>query len=96
MGRPKKKRGGPLCLSYVEQEILYYAMDGLNYHQMAERLRMTHRTVSTYRTVLIHKLGAVNITGAVINAIRMNLVDLWSERPISGRLEIPETLTTEA
>lgn len=75
-------------LTFLEQEILYYAMDGHTVHKASRLLNMPEATVEKYRNVMLKKLGANNIAQAIVNALRMDLIDLWAERPIKDGLKI--------
>lgn len=77
-------------LSFVEQEILYFGMQGLSTNKMHTLLKLTYATTETYRTQLIKKLRAKTMAQAIVHALRMDLIDLHCKRPIKDNLKIPD------
>jgi len=68
---------GPLeTLSQREREILKLVADGTTSREIAERLSISPKTVDTYRSRLMSKIGVKNLAGLVKFAIRHGLISL--------------------
>ena len=68
---------GPLeTLSQREREILKLVADGKTSREIAERLSISPKTVDTYRSRLMSKIGVKNLAGLVKFAIRHGLISL--------------------
>ena len=68
---------GPLeTLSQRELEILKLVADGKTSREIAERLSISPKTVDTYRSRLMSKIGVKNLAGLVKFAIRHGLISL--------------------
>lgn len=59
-----------------EREILQLIAEGFTSPQIAQRLDISHRTVDTHRTHIMHKLNIHNIAGLVKYALRHGLASL--------------------
>lgn len=69
------------ALTGREQQVLALLPDGLTMRAMAERLRVSDRTVETHMAHLYRKLGVRNRAEALHRAVALGLVDLGPERP---------------
>lgn len=58
-----------------ETEVLALLKDGLSIQQVARRLFLSESTVKTHVAKLYDKLGATNRAQAVMNAVRMKVLD---------------------
>jgi DNA-binding CsgD family transcriptional regulator len=68
---------GPLeTLSQREREILKLVADGKTSREIADRLSISPKTVDTYRSRLMSKIGVKNLAGLVKFAIRHGLISL--------------------
>ena len=68
---------GPLeTLSQRERQILKLVADGKTSREIAERLSISPKTVDTYRSRLMSKIGVKNLAGLVKFAIRHGLISL--------------------
>ena len=68
---------GPLeTLSQREREILKLVADGKTSREIAERLSISPKTVDTYRSRLMSKIGVKNLAGLIKFAIRHGLISL--------------------
>jgi DNA-binding NarL/FixJ family response regulator len=65
-----------LSLTLREREVLSVAAEGLRAREMAERLGVTERTVTTHLTRIYEKLGVNNRMSAVASAMRSGLVSV--------------------
>jgi DNA-binding CsgD family transcriptional regulator len=63
-------------LSEREREILKLVADGKTSREIAERLSISPKTVDTYRSRLMSKIGVKNLVGLVKFAIRHGLISL--------------------
>jgi two-component system, NarL family, response regulator NreC len=63
-------------LSQREREILKLVADGKTSREIAERLSISSKTVDTYRSRLMNKIGVKNLVGPVKFAIRRGLISL--------------------
>lgn len=74
--QPKKSAtDSPLVdeLTKREKEVIKYVCQGLNNHQIGEKLFISHKTVDTHRTNIMRKLGVNNAISLVRFALRNNL-----------------------
>jgi DNA-binding CsgD family transcriptional regulator len=68
---------GPLeTLSQREREILKLVADGKTSREIAERLSISPKTVDTYRSRLMHKIGGEDMAGLVKFAIQHGVISL--------------------
>ena len=63
-------------LSQCEREILKLVADGKTSREIAERLSISPKTVDTYRSRLMSKIGVKNLAGLIKFAIRHRLISL--------------------
>lgn len=63
-------------LSEMERQILRLTAGGKSNAEMAEILRLSPRTVETYRAGLMHKLGLIDLPALVKFAIRQGIIPL--------------------
>jgi len=63
-------------LSQREREILKLVAEGKTSREIAERLSISPKTVDTYRSRLMSKIGVKNLVGLVKFAIRHGLISL--------------------
>lgn len=63
-------------LSSREQEILRLVAEGKTSREIAERLSISPKTVDTYRSRLMRKIGVENLAALVKFAIRNGLISL--------------------
>jgi len=63
-------------LSQREREILKLVADGKTSREIAERLSISPKTVDTYRSRLMSKIGVKNLAGLIKFAIRHRLISL--------------------
>jgi DNA-binding NarL/FixJ family response regulator len=63
-------------LSPREREILQLVAEGKTSQEIAQRLSISSKTVDTYRSRLMHKIGVKNLAGLVKFAIRHGLISL--------------------
>ncbi len=61
-------------LTEREEEIVRLIADGLNGHEIAQRLSISTKTVVTHRANIMQKLGAHNTAEMIRNAIREGIV----------------------
>lgn len=61
-------------LTTRETEILQFIAKGFSNKEIGKSLYISHRTVDTHRTNLMHKLGVSNIAGLVSYAIKNGLI----------------------
>jgi DNA-binding NarL/FixJ family response regulator len=62
-------------LTQREAEVLQLLKDGLSIHQVAKQLYLSESTVKTHVAKLYDKLGATNRAQAVMNAVRLKLIN---------------------
>jgi DNA-binding NarL/FixJ family response regulator len=68
---------GPLeKLSGREREILQLVAEGKTSQEIAERLSISPKTVDTYRSRLMHKIGVKDIAGLIKFAIQHGVISL--------------------
>ena len=67
-------------LTAREREVLRLLVEGLDQREIAERLMLSPKTISTHTGHVFRKLGVHSRTQAVSSAYQHNLVDL-SENP---------------
>jgi DNA-binding NarL/FixJ family response regulator len=73
----RRPRGAPLdLLSRREREILQLVAEGHTSARIGERLSLSPKTVDTYRSRLMQKLGIGDVTGLVKFAIQQGLITL--------------------
>ena len=63
-------------LSSREREILQLVAEGKTSHEIAERLSISSKTVDTYRSRLMHKIGVDDVAGLVKFAIQHGGISL--------------------
>jgi DNA-binding CsgD family transcriptional regulator len=63
-------------LSQREREILKLVAEGKTSREIADRLSISPKTVDTYRSRLMSKIGVKNLVGLVKFAIRHGLISL--------------------
>ena len=63
-------------LSWREREILQLVAEGKTSQEIAERLFISPRTVDTYRSRLMHKIGVDDVAGLVKFAIQHGVISL--------------------
>lgn len=63
-------------LSPREREILQLVAEGKTSQEIAERLSISPKTVDTYRSRLMHKIGVDDVAGLVKFAIRQGVISL--------------------
>jgi len=63
-------------LSSREREILQLVAEGKTSHEIAERLSISSKTVDTYRSRLMHKIGVDDVAGLVKFAIQHGVISL--------------------
>jgi RNA polymerase sigma factor (sigma-70 family) len=64
------------ALSPREREILQLVAEGKTSQQIAERLSISPKTVDTYRSRLMHKIGVGDVAGLVKFAIQHGVISL--------------------
>ena len=64
------------ALSPREREILQLVAEGKTSHEIAERLSISPKTVDTYRSRLMHKIGVDDMAGLVKFAIQNGVISL--------------------
>ena len=64
------------ALSPREQEILKMVAEGTTSRGIAEKLAISPKTVDTYRSRLMRKIGVKNLVGLLKFAIRHGLISL--------------------
>ncbi|HVE08153.1 MAG TPA: response regulator transcription factor [Paraburkholderia sp.] len=69
------KDGGLDCLSPREVEVLQYLARGVSNKDIASRLQLSDKTVSTYKTRLRDKLGLTSLAGIIEFAALHKLID---------------------
>lgn len=75
--QPGGGRDDPLArLSAREREVLQLLAEGKTGAQIAERLKLSQKTVETYRARLVEKLGIRDLAGLVRFAIQRGIVSL--------------------
>ena len=68
---------GPLdALSPREREILQLVAEGRTSQEIGERLSISSKTVDTYRSRLMHKIGVEDVAGLVKFAIQHGVISL--------------------
>jgi len=73
----EKRAGSPLeSLSKRERDILQHIVDGRNNRETAELLHISVKTVETYRSRMLQKLGIKNVTELVKFAITHGLTQV--------------------
>jgi len=63
-------------LSMREREILQLVAEGKTSQEIAERLSISPKTVDTYRSRLMHKIGVDDVAGLVRFAIQNGVISL--------------------
>jgi DNA-binding CsgD family transcriptional regulator len=63
-------------LSRREREILQLVVEGHTSARIGQRLNLSPKTVDTYRSRMMQKLGIDDVTGLVKFAIRQGLITL--------------------
>jgi len=63
-------------LSSREREILQLVAEGKTSQEIAERLSISPKTVDTYRSRLMHKIGVEDVAGLVKFAIQQGVISL--------------------
>ena len=69
----------PLLLTSREREVLLLILTGMRMKEVAAQLNLDTRTVDTYKSGLMHKLGVRHLVGLVKLAIRMGWTPLEEE-----------------
>jgi DNA-binding NarL/FixJ family response regulator len=64
------------ALSQREREILQLVAEGKTSQQIAERLSISPKTVDTYRSRLMHKIGVEDMAGLIKFAIQHGVISL--------------------
>ena len=64
------------ALSWREREILQLVAEGRTSQEIAERLSISPKTVDTYRSRLMHKIGVEDVAGLVKFAIQHGVISL--------------------
>ena len=59
-----------------ENQVLYLSMEGLPIKSIADKLKISDRTVEKYRTRLMEKSGAGNMIEVIVFALRNGLVEI--------------------
>ena len=59
-----------------ENQVLYLSMEGLPIKSIADKLKISDRTVEKYRTRLMEKSGAENMIEVIVFALRNGLVEI--------------------
>ncbi len=78
--KKEKERDDNLQLSPKERQILYYISRGLTSYEIAEKLKLSKRTVDTHRARIMHKMKIKNLPEFISFAIRVsNLKTFFSE-----------------
>jgi two-component system, NarL family, response regulator, fimbrial Z protein, FimZ len=72
---PAGKRGGLNLLSPREVEVLQYLARGVNNKDIATRLSLSDKTVSTYKSRIQEKLGLSSLAGLIEFATLQKLID---------------------
>lgn len=73
----ERRAGSPLeSLSKRERDILQHIVDGCSNRETAELLHISVKTVETYRSRMLQKLGIKNVTGLVKFAISHGLTQV--------------------
>lgn len=68
---------GPLeTLSHREREILKLVAEGKTSREIAKRLSISPKTVDTYRSRLMSKIGVKNLAGLIKFAIQHGVISL--------------------
>ncbi len=65
-----------MSLSHREREILQLVVEGHSSAEISRILRLSPKTVDTYRSRLMHKLGITDVTGLVKFAIQHGITPL--------------------
>lgn len=74
-GRPaKRRRLGPTELSPSELAVLHLLANGRDPYDLAAELGLTRNTVQVHRNRAYRKLGAVDLTSAVLTALQVGLM----------------------
>jgi DNA-binding NarL/FixJ family response regulator len=68
------KDTGPDCLSPREKQVLVLIADDLSTNQIADRLGVNFKTVYSYRSRIVQKLGIHSAIGLVRYAIRQKMI----------------------
>ncbi|CAB3755116.1 response regulator transcription factor [Paraburkholderia humisilvae] len=69
------REGGLECLSPREVEVLQYLARGVSNKDIASKLYLSDKTVSTYKTRLREKLGLSTLAGMIDFAVHHKLID---------------------
>jgi DNA-binding NarL/FixJ family response regulator len=64
------------ALSSREREILQLVAEGKTSQEIAERLSLSSKTVDTYRSRLMHKIGVEDMAGLIKFAIQYGVISL--------------------
>jgi len=74
----QKKNGGVAELTEKDHQFLSYCCSELTYKEIAEKMRLSPRTVEGYRDALCEKLSVKSRTGLVMYALRIGVVPYGS------------------
>lgn len=74
--KPVKNRTDPIYFMPRELEFLELVCTELTYKEIADYMKLSHRTVDGYRDILFEKTGVKSRTGLVIFAIKNGLVKI--------------------
>ena len=73
---PMRHRNNPPKFSAREKEVMALICEQLTSKEIADRLGLSMRTIESHREKIQEKIGARNVIGIVIYAIKHDLVDL--------------------
>lgn len=80
VARARAERGVPVrssaSLTPRENEVLRYIAEGLTNHQIADKLRLSVRTVGTHRTNLMQKLDIHDVARLVKYAVENGIINI--------------------
>ncbi|MFB6341263.1 response regulator [Saccharicrinis sp. FJH62] len=74
--KPKQEQASPLSLTEREEEILHLICNGLSNQEIADKLKISKRTVDKHRENLLSKSGSNNTAGLVVFAIKNGIVEI--------------------
>ncbi len=75
--RSKTVERSPLeALSRRERETLKFVAEGKTSREIAERLRISSKTIDTYRSRLMRKIKVKNVAGLIKFAIQNGIIQL--------------------
>ena len=63
-------------LTKRELQIVKLILDGLNNQKIADQLSISHRTVDTHRTNIMHKVKVKNVAELVMYAVKNKLIEI--------------------